>query len=168
MVVLFLLDAQTIKTKLFHVLIAVMSEAESKSKPLQQETEVDINDVFEDLLLVEERLTERSYQEGLQVGSQEGNVEAYHFGYHRGAEIGAELGFYYGVLCARESSAEGSSSKATALLQELKKEIEAFPKVNDLEIDILEKLLKLRNKYKKLCTLLKISAKYSRTNELSF
>lgn len=133
-------------------------------------TEVDINDVFDDLLLVEERLSEESYQRGLEAGAKQGNVDAYHFGYHRGAEIGAELGFYYGVICAQEGGFEGGEtpSKGELLLRELKKEIEEFPTFNDLEVDLLERLLKLRNKYKKLCVLLKISAKYTKPNELSF
>lgn len=129
--------------------------------------------MFDDLLLVEERLSEESYQRGLQVGAEQGNVDAYHFGYHRGAEIGAELGFYYGALCAQESSGrkgteETTPAKGDVLLAELKKEIEEFPTFNDLEVDLLERLVKLRNKYKKVCVLLKISAKYPKPNELSF
>nr|XP_019537632.2 protein LTO1 homolog [Aedes albopictus] len=133
-------------------------------------TEVDINDVFDDLLLVEERLSDESYHRGLEAGAKQGNVDAYHFGYHRGAEIGAELGFYYGVVCAQEGCfvEGGELSKSEVLLKELKKEIEEFPTYNDLEVDLLERLLKLRNKYKKLCVLLKISAKYTKPNELSF
>ncbi|XP_065081601.1 protein LTO1 homolog [Ochlerotatus camptorhynchus] len=147
---------------------------ECTAKPVAEGTvEVDINDVFDDLLLVEERLSEESYQRGLQVGAEQGNVDAYHFGYHRGAEIGAELGFYYGVLCAQENSTgkgteETTPTKGYILLTELKKEIEEFPTFNDLEVDLLERLVKLRNKYKKLCVLLKISAKYPKPNELSF
>lgn len=127
--------------------------------------------MFDDLLLVEERLSEESYQRGLEAGAKQGNVDAYHFGYHRGAEVGSELGFYYGVLCAQEGNlAEQTEtpSKGELLLKELKKEIEEFPTVNDLEVDLLGRLLKLRNKYKKLCVLLKISAKYVNPNELSF
>ncbi|XP_055623915.1 protein LTO1 homolog [Toxorhynchites rutilus septentrionalis] len=130
--------------------------------------EVDINDVFEDLFLAEEKLSEESYQRGVAAGVLEGNVDAYHFGYHRGAEIGAELGFYYGVICAQESNLEEPKTKAENLLREIKQQIEEFPITNDLEVDLLDKLLKLRNQYKKLCVLLKISAKYPKPNELSF
>lgn len=146
---------------------------ECSAKPVAESTtEVDINDVFDDLLLVEERLSEESYQRGLQVGAEQGNVDAYHFGYHRGAEIGAELGFYYGVLCALEGGcrkrSEETPTKGDILLTELKGEIDEFPKFNDLEVDLLERLMKIRNKYKKLCSLLKVSAKYPKPNELSF
>ncbi|XP_053683448.1 protein LTO1 homolog [Sabethes cyaneus] len=138
-------------------------------KGAEASAEVDINDVFEDLLLSEERVAEQSFKEGVEVGSAEGNVEAYHFGYHRGAEVGAELGFYYGVICGQEDDSREVSAKASALLKELKTEIDQFPTFNDLEVDILERLLLIRNKYKKLCALLKISAKYPKTtNELSF
>lgn len=141
----------------------------STSHQSANEDDVDINDVFDNLLLAEEHLAEAGYQRGLAQGVREGNVDAYHFGYHRGAEVGAELGFYYGVICGQESaSKEGGSSKGKSLLKELKREIEEFPKFNDLEADIVEGLVKLRAKYKKLCALLKISAKYARPNELSF
>uniref|UniRef100_A0A1Q3FIZ3 Essential protein Yae1 N-terminal domain-containing protein n=1 Tax=Culex tarsalis TaxID=7177 RepID=A0A1Q3FIZ3_CULTA len=132
--------------------------------------DVDINDVFDQLLLAEERLAEDSYRRGLAQGVREGNVDAYHFGYHRGAEVGAELGFYYGVICGQEKALQesGGSSKGESLLKELKREIEEFPRFNDLEADIVEGLVRMRTKYKKLCALLKISAKYVRPNELSF
>lgn len=135
----------------------------------KQQEEVDINDVFDNLLLAEEKLAEESYQLGLATGTNEGNVEAYHFGYHRGAEIGAELGFYYGVLCAEgEQHQDGINSKAKQLLKELKQDIINFPTFNNLEVDILDKLLQIRNKYKRLCVLLKITATYSKPNELTF
>lgn len=160
---------------IFDKLLSIdLQSLECSAKPVAQSTvEVDINDVFDDLLLVEERLSEESYQHGLQEGAEQGNVDAYHFGYHRGAEIGAELGFYYGVLCAQQNSAQTETkdtplTKGAILLTELKKEIEEFPTFNDLEVDLLERLVKLRNKYKKLCSLLKISAKYPKPNELSF
>ncbi|XP_055597919.1 protein LTO1 homolog [Uranotaenia lowii] len=138
-----------------------MSEA-SNSAPAP---EVDINDVFDDLLLTEERLAEESYEQGKEIGSQQGNVEAYHFGYHRGAEVGAELGFYYGVI---KGLGEIVVPKAKSLAEEILKDIEEFPRFNDLEQDIVERLVKIRNRYKKLCALLKISAKFNKGNELSF
>ncbi|XP_055534107.1 protein LTO1 homolog [Wyeomyia smithii] len=140
-----------------------------ESNSAKASAEVDINEVFDNLLLSEERLAEESFKQGVEVGTAEGNVDAYHFGYHRGAEIGSELGFYYGVIGAQENDPCEVSPKAKALLKELISEIEEFPKFNDLEVDFLARLLLIRNKYKKLCALLKISAKYQQSaNELSF
>lgn len=129
--------------------------------------DVDINDAFDAILLAEERLAEEGYERGFAQGAREGNVDAYHFGYHRGAEVGAELGFYYGVISGVEKDLT-DSSKGEGLLKELKREIEEFPRFNDLEADLVEGLVKIRGKYKKLCAVLKISAKYAKPNELSF
>lgn len=40
----------------------------------------DINDVFEQILLSEERISEESYKQGFSKGVSEGNLEAYHIG----------------------------------------------------------------------------------------
>jgi hypothetical protein len=40
----------------------------------------DINDVFEQILLSEERISEESYKQGFSKGVSDGNLEAYHIG----------------------------------------------------------------------------------------
>lgn len=40
----------------------------------------DINDVFEQILLSEERISEESYKQGFSKGVSDGNLEAYHLG----------------------------------------------------------------------------------------
>jgi hypothetical protein len=39
-----------------------------------------INEVFEQILLSEERIAEESYKQGFEKGVSEGNLEAYHIG----------------------------------------------------------------------------------------
>lgn len=41
---------------------------------------MDINDVFEQILLSEERIAEEGYKQGWEKGVSEGNLEAYHLG----------------------------------------------------------------------------------------
>jgi hypothetical protein len=41
---------------------------------------MDINDIFEQILLSEERVAEESYKQGFEKGVSEGNLSAYHFG----------------------------------------------------------------------------------------
>lgn len=41
---------------------------------------MDINDVFESILLSEERIAEESYRKGYEKGVSSGNLEAYHIG----------------------------------------------------------------------------------------
>lgn len=41
---------------------------------------MDINDVFDQILLSEERISEEGYKSGFEKGVSEGNLEAYHLG----------------------------------------------------------------------------------------
>lgn len=43
---------------------------------------MDINNVFDQILLSEERITEEGYKQGFKKGVTEGNLEAYHLGKH--------------------------------------------------------------------------------------
>lgn len=42
--------------------------------------DININDIFEQILLSEERIAEESYKQGFEKGVSEGNLEAYHIG----------------------------------------------------------------------------------------
>ena len=117
--------------------------------------------------MLEENISQQSYEEGLEIGKKEGNIEAYHFGYHKGAEIGGELGYYYSIV--NGFLEKETNDKARNLLNEIKQEIDEFPKENDTEKDLLKILEGVRVKFKKLCTILKISSKLPKANEqLSF
>lgn len=149
---------------------------------------MDINDVFENILLSEERISEEGYKLGFERGVSEGNLEAYHIGeniilgarqqrlktfnihvlgFHRGAEIGAELGFYLGVL---ENSKIPSpiNEKVSHLISQLKSIIESFPRVNCDTVDLFESLNTIRTQFKKLTSLLKIKVSYPEKSQLSF
>lgn len=146
---------------------------------------MDINEVFDSILLSEERISEEGYKKGLQAGVSEGNLEAYHLGthlsslarklikpvwllgFHRGAEIGAELGFYLGVL---ENSKIPSpiNEKVSHLITQLKSIIESFPKVNCDTVDLFDSLNTIRTQFKKLTSLLKIKVSYPERSQLSF
>lgn len=43
---------------------------------------MDINEVFDSILLSEERISEEGYKQGFEKGVSEGNLEAYHLGKH--------------------------------------------------------------------------------------
>ncbi|KAG5676348.1 hypothetical protein PVAND_006190 [Polypedilum vanderplanki] len=129
---------------------------------------MDINDVFEQILLSEERIAEESYKQGFEKGVSEGNLEAYHIGFHRGAEIGAELGFYLGVLENHKIPAP-IDEKVTHLISQLKSIIEQFPRVNCDSFDLFESLNTIRAQFKKLTALLKITnLSYPEKSKLTF
>lgn len=128
--------------------------------------ERDINDIFDDILLIEETLTDESYVDGFTDGEKAGNPDGYHLGYHRGAELGAELGYYYGI--AEVFLKFSKSEKAIKVLQQLHVALLSFPRTNDETVDIFELANTIRAQFKKACALLKINGRYPEANELNF
>lgn len=41
---------------------------------------MDINEVFENILLSEEKISEEGYRKGFEIGVRDGNLQAYHLG----------------------------------------------------------------------------------------
>lgn len=131
----------------------------------------DINEVFDDILLSEEKIIKKSYDDGFSIGASQGNPEGYHLGYHRGAEIGAELGFYSGILETYWNdlgTASESTSQKIESLKTLKSIIDNFPHTNVDNVDIVEVLNNIRARFKKVCAQLKINIKYPESDNFSF
>ena len=49
-------------------------------KTFDKNESMDINDVFDQILLSEERISEEGYKLGFEKGVSEGNLQAYHLG----------------------------------------------------------------------------------------
>lgn len=143
-----------------------MSNFES-SQNSERPVNRDINDIFDDIALSEERINEEGYQKGLADGKSIGNTDGYHLGYHRGAELGAELGFYYGVLRTHSNNHENTERQQKSIDTVLKL-IDDFPRTNDEQADILGLADTIRAQYRKACAILKINGKYPESDELSF
>lgn len=134
--------------------------------PSSERTNRDINDIFDEIALSEERINAEGYQKGLADGKAVGNTDGYHLGYHRGAELGAELGYYYGVLKAHSS--ERNTERQQRSIDTVLKLIDDFPRTNDEQSDILGLADSIRAQYRKACAILKINGKYPETDQLSF
>jgi hypothetical protein len=130
----------------------------------------DINDAFDSLLLCENQLVSEGYQEGLSAGQKRGFKEGLVLGSQKGVEIGAEVGFYAGFAAAwierLEPAAEDSTvaaggggekrQKVAGQLRKLLALAESIPADNIRDLDILDRLLALRAKFKIVCSLLKV------------
>lgn len=130
----------------------------------------DINDVFEDIFLTEERIIDESFHHGLEDGRQEQSVqEAEDYGFRKGTEIGREIGFYHTIVTTFASQPEAKTNeKVQTLLQETTAALDQFPRDNDVAVDLLHDLQRIRNRFRRLCALLKVPFKYTQTNDLSF
>lgn len=130
----------------------------------------DINDVFDDLLFVEERLIEEGYQEGFNVSSTQENTEAYHLGYHRGAEFGAEIGYYKQIVeYFLNLDSVAHDKKLHEKIEALNLSLENFPKTNVENVDIFGVFSRIRAQFKKICVVLKSNhLLWDETDNLSF
>lgn len=144
-----------------------MSTFEQKSATEESAVNRDINDIFDDIALSEDRINQEGYQKGFTDGKSIGNTDGYHLGYHRGAELGAELGYYYGVLQSHCNS-DKNTERQQKSIETVLKLISEFPRTNDEHADILGLADTIRAKYRKACAILKISGKYPDSDQLSF
>lgn len=122
-----------------------------KTQDSQQER--DINDIFDDIVLTEERLVEKGYKEGFDEGCKQGNTDGYRLGFAQGIKLGEELAEIFGFIIALEQQ-DKHTEKVKRCMEQLKSLIEIFPKENDPEADIVGTLEQIRNLNKRLRILL--------------
>ncbi|XP_050067592.1 protein LTO1 homolog [Anopheles maculipalpis] len=148
-----------------------MTSSEIELNRVENSEEVDdINDAFEDIFLTEERIIGEYFHQGLEDGRLEESVqEAEDYGYKKGAEIGREIGFYHTIVTTIIFQPESApNEKAQSIRQELLTALEKYPRENDPAVDLLHNLQQIRNKFRRLCALLKLPYKYTHPNDLSF
>nr|XP_060149973.1 protein LTO1 homolog [Globicephala melas] len=129
-------------------------------------------DMFDAIVMADERFHEERYQEGYEEGSSLGMIEGRQYGTLHGAKIGSEIGCYQGFAFARRCLLHGSAtekdSKKMKVLESLIGMIQKFPYADPTYDKLHEDLDRIRGKFKQLCSLLnvqpdfKISAEGSR------
>ena len=116
--------------------------------------ERDINDIFDDIVLTEERICKQGYDEGYKVGRVQAELEGYKLGYSQGQELGKELGEIYGAVLAHLQFAHTERIHKTLI--QLKQAIDIFPRFNDPNYDIIGALEYIRSLDKRLKAILHI------------
>lgn len=131
-----------------------------------EEGTLDVNEAFEKLLLAEEIAKDSGYSDGYEAGRTR-LVNGYHLGYHRASVLAAQLGFYAGVI-EQYLSKPQNSKKAEILAKEVLEEIYKFPRHNDENVDIEQRLENIKFKYVRFCSLGKIHSAYPEAEKLDF
>lgn len=145
------------------------STATNKTSTTTSTTERDINDIFDEINAVEETAEQLAYEQGHADAARGGNTDGYHLGFHRGAELGAELGYYAGIVAVhRQHRQPPPDSKLHAALGAVEAAIALVPPTNDPEVDIFERVDRVRALFRRVCALLKISGRYPEADTLSF
>ena len=122
--------------------------------------DLDINSVFDDIVLSEEKCVDRGFAEGYKEGQSRGRREGAELGRQQGQLIGTEIGFYLGFLAqfrpVYSEQTDKKSEKIKSALDKLDRLCGEFPRYNTSE-GFEDKLEEIRAKFRLVCSLLKIS-----------
>lgn len=117
-------------------------------------------DLFDAIVMADDRFRGEGYQEGYEEGSSLGIAEGRQHGAVYGAKIGSEIGCYLGFAlawrCLLHSRAAEKDSKKVKVLQSLIGMIEKFPYDDPTYARLHEDLDRIRGKFKQLCSLLNV------------
>ncbi|KAM9015032.1 protein LTO1 homolog isoform 11-T11 [Ara ararauna] len=109
-------------------------------------------DMFEEIVMAEERFHGEGYQEGYADGSHVGVVEGRRYGSLLGAKIGSEIGFYLGFAltwqCLFQKCTDEKNNKKIRALDYLIRMIQKFPYEDPTYDKLQEDLEKIRGKFK--------------------
>ncbi|EFX89952.1 hypothetical protein DAPPUDRAFT_40007 [Daphnia pulex] len=138
----------------------------------KKESDFDIQDAFNSLLVSEDNLVAKAYEEGLLQGEIAGFQEGFDLGRQKGSEIGSEIFFYRGFakswIALLSGDLKEADSKSLKALTKLLTLLERFPQENPKNQDIVSLLQDIRSKFKHCCAILKVDASYSANNQLNF
>ncbi|XP_042640435.1 protein LTO1 homolog isoform X8 [Tyto alba] len=112
-------------------------------------------DMFDEIVMAEERFHSEGYQEGYAEGSHAGVVEGRRYGSLHGAKIGSEIGCYLGFAltwqCLLQKCTNEKNSKKVRALDSLIGMIQKFPYEDPTYDKLQEDLEKIRGKFKQEC-----------------
>ncbi|XP_032735603.1 protein LTO1 homolog [Lontra canadensis] len=117
-------------------------------------------DMFDPIVMADERFHGEGYQEGYEEGNSLGIIEGRQYGTLHGARIGSEIGCYQGFAfawrCLLHGCAAEKDSKKMKALESLLGMIQKFPYDDPTYDKLHEDLDKIRGKFKQLCSLLNV------------
>ncbi|XP_065338074.1 protein LTO1 homolog [Cloeon dipterum] len=130
------------------------------------EEEKDINEIFDSIVMLEQKVASDGYREGYEKGQQDGTEEGYRLGHQHGMILGTELGFYRGIATAMVKTS--TESKGVDAMKNVIDLLDNFPVVVTKDMDINEEVNKVRSAYRKACSLLKIDFMSPLSTSLTF
>ncbi|MBN3287656.1 ORAV1 protein, partial [Polyodon spathula] len=122
------------------------------------------DDLFDTILLADNRFRGEGYQEGYEEGSRVGIIEGRSHGSLHGAKIAGEVAFYYGFAftwkCLLQNSTDAKASKRLKTLESLISIIQSFPHEDPTYEKLQEDVERVRAKFRQTCSLLNIPADF--------
>ncbi|XP_048463173.1 protein LTO1 homolog isoform X1 [Rhincodon typus] len=113
-------------------------------------------DLFDSIVLAEDRFRGKGYQEGFTEGSHLGETEGQRYGLANGAKIGSEVSFYKGFAytwkCLLQNNQDVKSRKRLKVLNSMLEMVHQFPYEDPTYDKLQEDLEKMRAKFKQAMT----------------
>ncbi|XP_056383556.1 protein LTO1 homolog [Hyla sarda] len=118
------------------------------------------DDLFEGIVMSEERYRGEGYEEGFAEGNHVGEAEGKQYGAAYGASAGSELGCYLGFASTwrllLSPSAGEKLSKKIKTLDSLITMIQSFPTDDPSHDKLQDELAAIRGKVKQVCSMLNV------------
>ncbi|XP_051049456.1 protein LTO1 homolog isoform X2 [Phodopus roborovskii] len=125
-------------------------------------------DMFDAVVMADERFHGEGYQEGYEEGSSLGIVEGRQYGTLHGAKIGSEIGCYRGFALAWKCllhSGAGEKDRKMKVVEALIALLQHFPYDDPTYERLHEDLDRIRGKFRQLCSLLNVQPDFKVTAE---
>ncbi|XP_064629786.1 protein LTO1 homolog [Lineus longissimus] len=123
-------------------------------------TETTEDDVFDSIVLADEKFQQEGYDEGFKDGQLQGIQEGYKLGTKHGLQLGAEVGFYHGFVIGLQKVLEGDDKltpRKVTVLKSFRELVMAFDIVDHHNEKFSDNVGKIRAKFKQVCSLLKVN-----------
>uniref|UniRef100_UPI00398E5A36 protein LTO1 homolog n=1 Tax=Pristiophorus japonicus TaxID=55135 RepID=UPI00398E5A36 len=118
------------------------------------------DDIFDSILLADDKFRGKGYQEGYTEGGNLGVTEGRRYGLANGVKIGSEVSFYKGFAftwkCLLQNNQDAKTSKRLKALNSLLEMVNSFPYEDPTYDQLQEDLEKMRAKFKQICSLLNV------------
>ncbi|NWR04263.1 ORAV1 protein, partial [Paradoxornis webbianus] len=128
-------------------------------------------DLFDGIVMAEQRFHGQGFQEGLAEGGHAGLAEGRRHGALRGARLGSEMGCYLGFALTWHSllqkCTDEKSRKKIKALDSLIGMIQKFPYEDPTYDKLQEDLEKIRGKFKQVCSMLNVQSDFGTGAEKS-
>ncbi|XP_015248265.1 PREDICTED: oral cancer-overexpressed protein 1 [Cyprinodon variegatus] len=122
------------------------------------------DELFDRILLADERFRGEGYQEGFERGTARGLQNGRRHGASHGAKLSSEISFYHGFAVTWRSLLEGNaddrSRKRLKALEALLNLIQRSPLEDPQSVKLQEDMEKLRAKFRQVCSMLNVSTDF--------
>lgn len=121
-------------------------------------------DLFDNIIMADERFRREGYREGFEKGTCRGFLYGRKHGISHGAKLSIEISFYYGYAITwkylLQSNTDVKSRKRMKALKSLLGLIQNYPRDDPQSLELQEDMMKLRAKFRQVCTMLGVSTDF--------